>query len=132
MSKKFKRKSPNHNNVKCLGMRIKKLQSGTFELSSNGYEKDIRQVEIKAGRAKQVDSLLNEKEEGEFRALLGKLMRLARITRGDITVDVAQIAQVYKNGRRTEQNYEMDEIDVRPDPEPDEDAKPWGKIEKTN
>ena len=86
----------------------------------------IKQIEIKAERTKQVDSLLNEKEEGGFRALLGKLMRLARTTRGDITVDVAQIAQAYKNGRIIEQNYEMDEIDVKPDPEPDDPEFPWG------
>ena len=129
---RFKCKMPDRNDVKYLGMRIKKLRSGTFELSSNGYERCIKPITLNEGRTSELDSLLNEKEEGDFRALLGKLMWLARITRGDIATDVAHIAQVYKNGRRIEQSYDFSEILVVDDPESEVKVQEWSPVrEKT-
>ena len=57
-------------------------------------------------------------------------MWLARITRGDIATDVAHIAQVYKNGRRIEHQYDFSDITVLADPEKEAEMQPWTKVEE--
>ena len=42
--------------------------------------------------------------------LLGQMMWAARLSRGDIQADVAHIAQVYKNNRILDDEYDEKEI----------------------
>ena len=50
------------------------------------------------------------KEECQFRMLLGQMMWAARLSRGDIQPEVAYIAQLYKNGRIIEDDYDMKDV----------------------
>ena len=115
---KFKCKSPSRNDVKYLGMKIKKIRqksknknlSFRIEINSDGYENSLKTIPISTARAREKHSTLTEEEEGQFRMLLGQMMWAARLSRGDIQADVAHIAQVYKNNRILDDNYDENEI----------------------
>ena len=117
---KFKCKSPTRNDVKYLGMRIRKIRTHAksgktqfrIEIDGDGYENTLKTIPITMARARETHSTLTEEEEGQFRMLLGQMMWAARLSRSDIQADVAHIAQVYKNNRILHDEYEEKELSL--------------------
>ena len=60
---------------------------------SKEYEEQIKEVKIPPQRMTEVNSTLTEEEEASFRASLGKLMWVTRLTRPDVAFEAAASAQ---------------------------------------
>ena len=103
--KRFNTKEFSENDCKYLGMQITREKNGAIVLDTQGYEDQIHEVEISHSRKKDEESMLTVDEEADFRANLGKLMWIARLTRPDVAFEAAACAQKYKDGEVLYQSY---------------------------
>ena len=131
LTTRFKCKEASWNDAKYLGMEIKLTKDGTVELTSGGYEKCIKAIDLEPAREKQEEEFLTEDEERQFRNLLGKAMWSARIARADLTYEVAAIAQAYNHGRKLTQEYQEKSIEFEKAEEPSEIKEIAHVFEKT-
>jgi len=102
---RFQTKDFSENDVKYLGMKIVRENDGSVTLDSQNYEDQIIPVLLTAERKCEPESALNDQEEANFRASLGKLMWIARLTRPDVAFEAAACAQKYEDGIALEQDY---------------------------
>ena len=109
MMNRFICKQPDRDSACYLGMQIDRLENGDLEVGSNGYEDQIEPIAVSRDRALDPNAELTEEEEKQFRTVLGKAMWLARITRADISFEVAAVAQCYSADAELPQHYESEE-----------------------
>ena len=83
---------------------------GSVSLDAQNYEDHISQVSLTAEREKQTEAELTDTEEANFRASLGKLMWIARLSRPDVAFEAAACAQAYGDNVSLEQNYTEGDI----------------------
>ena len=86
-------------------MHITKREDGSIVVDSKDYEEQIKEVEISPQRMKEVNSILTEDEEANFRASLGRLMWITRLTRPDVAFEAAASAQKYEDCMELLQEY---------------------------
>jgi hypothetical protein len=110
MNKRFKCKPCDKNNLKYCGLHIKWTETNEIEVSSDDYEKNIHELIVHPKRERDWNEYLTEEEEREFRKMLGKLMWVAKITRADVTYEVAAVSKAYDDAYELCQNYEMKDI----------------------
>ena len=105
IEQRFWTKTFEENDANYLGMHIVRREDGTIVVDSKNYEEQIQEIEISPTRMKEHNSLLTEDEEAKFRASLGKLMWVARLTRPDIAFEAAACAQKYEDNMELIQDY---------------------------
>jgi hypothetical protein len=88
---RFQKKDFPESDAKYLGMEIARENDGPETLDSQNYEDQITPALLTAERKRETQSALNGQEEAKFRASLGKLMWVARLTRPDVAFGAAKI-----------------------------------------
>ena len=76
-------------------MRVKNEDFEGEALCSNKYENKINRIEIPRDRMITPNELLTEAEQTMLRSEMGKLMRIARISRPDAIYDASAAAQTF-------------------------------------
>ena len=105
INNRFWTKTFDENDTSYLGMHITKRKDGSIVVDSKEYEEQIKEVKISPQRTKEVNSTLTEDEEASFRASLGKLMWVTRLTRPDVAFEAAASAQKYEDCMELLQDY---------------------------
>ena len=90
---RFKKKAFSENNGKYLGRKIESLEPASISLSTQGRDDQIPAVTLLAERKTNRGAELNDKEEAAFRASVGRLLRVARLTRPAVAFEAAASAQ---------------------------------------
>ena len=89
------------NEATYLGMDISEVNNDDFDgivAGSNKYEAEIYPIGIPNARTRNPKEPLGESDQSNLRSGLGKLMRLARITRPDAMYDASAAAQTFPDG----------------------------------
>ena len=80
-----------------IGLNITNLPDGSTDIDQFEYIESIQPIVLTKGRSNNMNSLINEKERGEYRALIGQLNWVATQTRPDIAFEVCHHSSKVKN-----------------------------------
>ena len=86
-----------HNKAfKYLGLNMNQ-ENGVLKVDKIDYLDMIKPIEVNGGRSRKKDSLLNDKEKGKLRKLIGQLNWLATQTRPDLSFACCALMSAVKN-----------------------------------
>ena len=97
LSEMFKIGNSASKSFKYIGLNIKNVADGSTNIDQYDYTESVEAICISKARNNNRNSELNEKEKGEYRALIGQLNWVAMQTRPDIAFDVGDHSTKIKN-----------------------------------